>query len=77
MLQLFDLSKAIKFVAAGALALSAWAGIKYKYRSEGVQQERASVYKKSNENAAKAQTARRAADKLPPDRLRDKYCRDC
>ena len=29
----------------------------------GVQKERASVYKKSNENAAKAQAARRAADR--------------
>ena len=43
----------------------------------GVQTERASVYQKSKINASKATAARRSADSLPPDRLRDKFCRDC
>jgi hypothetical protein len=43
----------------------------------GVEQERASVAKRGEINARKAEDARRAADKLPASRLRDTYCRDC
>lgn len=42
-----------------------------------VQKERARVEQKSNENAAKANAARRSVDSIPDERLRDKYCRDC
>jgi len=42
-----------------------------------VQQERARVEKKATENAAKAHAARRSVDRIPDERLRDRYCRDC
>lgn len=46
-------------------------------REAGRQEVRVQAERKGNENAAKAERARRAADKLPADRLRDKHCRDC
>lgn len=46
-------------------------------KSKAVTEERARVEAKSNQNAQKADAARRSASKLPPDRLRDKFCRDC
>lgn len=39
--------------------------------------ERAAVEQRGEINAQKADAARRSVDKLPADRLRDKYCRDC
>lgn len=42
----------------------------------GVASERASVEKRGEINARKADEARRAAERLPPDRLRDKFFRD-
>lgn len=46
-------------------------------REAGRQEVRVETEKRGNENAAKADRARRAADKLSADRLRDKHCRDC
>lgn len=74
---MFDLMKIARLGLIAAGALAAWGAWLWQHDSKVVEKERASVYRKSNENAAKAQTARRAADKLPADRLRDKYCRDC
>lgn len=45
--------------------------------NKGRQQERAAVEERSKSNVKKAEAARRDADRLPADRLRDKYCRDC
>jgi acetolactate synthase small subunit len=45
--------------------------------NRGVLEERARVIEKGADNARKADAARSAADRLPADRLRDKYCRDC
>lgn len=42
----------------------------------GVQIERASVEKRGEINARKAEDARRSVERLPPDRLRDKFFRD-
>lgn len=57
-------------------ATAAWGWLKMHDRKI-VQEERARVEAKSNQNAQKADAARRSASKLPPDRLRDKWCRDC
>ena len=42
----------------------------------GVQRERASVEKRGEINARKADDARRAAERIPADRLRDRHFRD-
>lgn len=64
-------------IAVMAIAVSAVVGWISAIKSNAVQKERARVEQKSTENANKATAARRSADKLPPDRLRDKFCRDC
>ena len=61
-----------------AVGLMTWdSGRKAKWTAVAVEQERASVELKATVNVQKADAARRAVDALPPDRLRDKYCRDC
>ena len=42
----------------------------------GVMNERASVEKRGEANARKADDARRSVERLPPDRLRDRWFRD-
>jgi hypothetical protein len=64
----------IGVVVVVAVSAAAWLKI---HDSKVVSVERARVEQKSNANAEKANAARRSADKLPPDRLRDKFCRDC
>ena len=64
-------------LAVFAFAVSAVVGWVASIKGKAVQEERARVEAKSNQNAQKATAARRSADKLPPDRLRDKYCRVC
>lgn len=44
---------------------------------KAVSTERARVEAKSNANAQKAETARRSVDRIPSERLLDKWCRDC
>jgi len=44
--------------------------------NRGVQSERASVEKRGEINARKAEDARRSVERLPPDRLRDRWFRD-
>jgi len=44
--------------------------------NRGVEQERASVEKRGEINARKADEARRAVERLPADRLRDRHFRD-
>jgi hypothetical protein len=50
---------------------------KANWVNRGVEQERASVEKRGEINARKADEARRGAERLPASRLRDTYCRDC
>ena len=64
-------------LAVVAIAVSAVVGWVASIKSKAVTEERARVEQQSNKNAKKADAARRSASKLPPDRLRDKYCRDC
>ncbi len=44
--------------------------------NRGVEKERASVEKRGEINARKADEARRAVERLPADRLRDRHFRD-
>lgn len=44
--------------------------------NRGVASERASVEKRGEINARKADEARRSVERLPPDRLRDRHFRD-
>jgi hypothetical protein len=66
---------------AGALAafvvFGAWLTTRdYKQQAIGAQKLAAKMEKAADANAQKAEAARRSADQLPPDRLRDKYFRD-
>ena len=42
----------------------------------GIQHERAGVIQRGEINARKAQTARDSVERIPPDRLRDRFFRD-
>lgn len=46
-------------------------------REAGKQEVRVEAQKKGAENAKKAEAARRDANNLPAERLRDRWCRDC
>lgn len=48
----------------------------YSRVEKGRAQERAAVEKRGETNAKKADAARRAAERLPADRLRDRHFRD-
>lgn len=63
-------------VTLAAAGLAGWGWVA-SIKSSAVKEERVRVERKAINNARKAETARRTADKLPPDRLRDKFCRDC
>lgn len=78
----------VQFFAARGLVVSLMAGLVVMVvtwdrsrmsaaKEAGRQEVRVETERKGNENAAKAERARRAADKLPADRLRDRFCRDC
>ena len=70
----------LKFAALfGMLAMIGtwdWNRIR-KAENRGAESVRVEAERKSNDNARKADDARRTADQLPPGRLRDKHCRDC
>ena len=46
-------------------------------REAGKQEVRVEAERKGDENAKKAERARSTVDRLPPERLRDRWCRDC
>ena len=60
--------------AAGGIMFATW---RSDIKESGRQEVRVKIEKNSNENANKAEAARRSADKLPASRLCDKYSRDC
>lgn len=70
----------LKFAAVfGMLAMIGtwdWRRIR-QAENRGAESVRVEAERKSNDNARKADDARRTADQLPPSRLRDKHCRDC
>lgn len=49
---------------------------KANWVKRGVEQERASVIQRGEINARKADEARRAVERIPADRLRDRHFRD-
>lgn len=65
-------------LGAGFLALViGWdSSRKANWVNTGVQKERASVEKRGEINARKADEARRAVERIPADRLRDRHFRD-
>lgn len=77
LLSLFDLAKLARIGVIAAGCLSAWGVWIWNHDSKVVKNERARVEAKSNANAQKAKNARDSVDRVPADRLRDKYCRDC
>ena len=65
-------------VSAALVAVIGWdSSRKARWVESGRQEVRVEAQKKGAENAKKADAARRDADKLPAERLRDKFCRDC
>lgn len=67
-----------KLIGTGALSAVLMGSCALRDRSienRGVAKERAAVEQRGNANARKAETARRDADRLPADRLRDRYFR--
>ena len=69
---------AVGAVSAAIVAVIGWdSNRKARWVESGRQEVRVEAQKKGADNARKADAARRAADKLPADRLRDKFCRDC
>jgi len=68
---------AIGLVAALGIMVLTWDRGRINSAVErGVQSERASVEKRGEINARKADEARRSVERLPPDRLRDRHFRD-
>ena len=65
-------------LAVGLLAMVAtWdRGRLRQAEQRGVQNERAGVIQRGEVNARKAQAARDSVERIPPDRLRDKFFRD-
>lgn len=70
----------LKFAAVfGMLAMLGtwdWKRIR-QAENRGAESVRVEAERKSNANARKADTARRTVDRIPDERLRDKFCRDC
>lgn len=62
-------------VGAGGL-LALWIAFAHHYQSKGAANERAKIERTGEKNAAKAEAARNAVDRLPDNRLRDNYFRD-
>lgn len=68
----------IGLIAGALVVVATWDRSRiWRAEERGKEQVRVDIERKSNANARKAETARRSADGLPPDRLRDSFCRDC
>ena len=74
---MFDMMKIARMGLIAMGALAAWGVAVWNHDRKVVNDERVRVEKKSTENAKKADAARRSVDKLPADRLRDRWYRDC
>jgi hypothetical protein len=61
-------------IAIGGVVLVG--AFKMHEQSKGAAKERARIERAADENASKAEAARRAVSKLPVERLRDPYQRD-
>lgn len=63
-------------LVAGVGLLTLWVAFAWHYEAKGALKELAKVERAGEKNAAKADAARRSVDKLPDDRLKDRYFRD-
>ena len=77
LLSLFDVTKVVRMGMIAMGLLAAWGAWLWQHDGRVIEKERARVEQKATHNAAKANAARRSAEQLPSDSLRDKYCRDC
>jgi hypothetical protein len=67
----------IGLASAAVVSVIGWDNSrKAQWVQRGVQNERASVEKRGEINARKAEDARRSVERLPDDRLRDRWFRD-
>ena len=65
-----------RWAAIAAMAALAWASAAVHYETKGANRAVAKIEKRNNVNVKKAEIARRSADTLPAERLRDGYFRD-
>ena len=65
-----------RWAAIAAMVFAVWFGFARHFENKGASRVVAQIEKKVEANAKKADAARRSADELPADRLRDKYFRD-
>jgi hypothetical protein len=65
-------------VAGGIFAalVGAWLGFAHHYRQQGESRVLQKIEKRTNENVAKAQAARRSVQDIPADKLDDQFRRD-
>ena len=65
-----------RWAAIAAMAALAWASAAVHYEIKGASRAVAKIETRNNVNVKKAEIARRSADTLPAERLRDGYFRD-
>ncbi len=65
-----------RWAGIALMLAAAWFGFARHYENKGASRVVAQIEKKANDNAKKADAARRSVEHLPDERLRDKYFRD-
>ena len=65
-----------RWAAIAAMAALAWASAAVHYETKGANRAVAKIETRNEANVHKANSARRSADTLPAERLRDGYFRD-
>ena len=65
-----------RWAAIAAMALATWASVAVHYEHKGATRVIAKIENRNEANVHKANSARRTADTLPVERLRDEYFRD-
>ena len=65
-----------RWAAIAAMAALAWASAAVHYETKGANRAVAKIETRNEANVHKANSARKSADTLPVDRLRDGYFRD-
>lgn len=65
-----------RWFGIGAIVLGAWFAFAHHYEKQGASRVVAQIEERSNDNARKADSARRAVSKVPVDQLNDGYRRD-
>ena len=65
-----------RWAGIAVMALLAWASAAVHYENKGARRVVAKIETRNNANVEKAMRARRSADTLPAERLRDSYFRD-